>query len=205
MKKSVLALALVSSFALVPDRAFSLDQVISAPKSPSTTVNTIRPVSLDEIKELSGKNISADIILNLLQNNPAVYTLSASDIIDLQSANVSPEVIKYLLSTRQSYPTQSALEQSPPAATKTQPVSTAAPAAVAVSAPLVPPSGAAPASVYAPSYDYYVPPYSSYRPSVTWQFNLGSIGFGHHGLPLPHEFLFGGHRGGFGGHHGRHH
>jgi hypothetical protein len=52
-----------------------------------------------DIKEMSGKGVSEQTILNVLRSSRAIYTLTSKDVTDLQEAKVSRTVIDYLLST----------------------------------------------------------------------------------------------------------
>lgn len=70
---------------------------------PSIQTNTPPPVanvlSLADIKEMAGKGVSEQIILNVLRASRAIYTLTTSDVTELQDGKVSRAVIDYLLST----------------------------------------------------------------------------------------------------------
>jgi hypothetical protein len=209
MKTSVALLAtiLVGTAAIAPS-AISAEVYTTAQVVHGTTVSGIKPVSLEEIKELSRKDVSAGIIIKLLQNNAAVYTLSANDIVDLQAAQVKPEVIEYLLSTHQSQTSQQPAGAAPTAASAThEPV--IATTQSAVTAPVVPTQPEV-QTVYVPSYSYsygypyYYRPYSYYWPSVSFNFGYGYYGFGHHGYSHGYNHYGGGYHGGghYSGHYG---
>ncbi len=79
------------------------------PTSPATTnvpvfkTNTPPPVanvlSVADIKEMAGKGVSEQTILNVLRSSRAIYTLTTQDVTELQEAKVSRAVTDYLLST----------------------------------------------------------------------------------------------------------
>lgn len=56
-------------------------------------------LSLAEIKEMAGKGVSEQTLLNVLRTSRALYTLTTQDVSELQEAKVSRGVIDYLLST----------------------------------------------------------------------------------------------------------
>lgn len=70
---------------------------------PAIQTNTPPPVanvlSLADIKEMAGKGVSEQIILNVLRASRAIYTLTTQDVTELQEAKVSRAVTDYLLST----------------------------------------------------------------------------------------------------------
>lgn len=80
-----------------------------APVSPATAsapvlrTNTPPPVanvlSVADIKEMAGKGVSEQTILNVLRASRAIYTLTTQDVTELQEAKASRAVIDYLLST----------------------------------------------------------------------------------------------------------
>lgn len=71
--------------------------------APTPTASLPRPLSLDEIREMSAKGVSDATILAALRASRAVYQLSAQDISALQEAGVSQAVIDYLLKTPELY------------------------------------------------------------------------------------------------------
>lgn len=73
---------------------------------PSVTTSLSRPLSLAEIREMSARGVSDEMILAALRASHAVYQLSAQDISALQEARVSAVVIDYLLKTPELYPAQ---------------------------------------------------------------------------------------------------
>lgn len=56
-------------------------------------------LSVAEIKEMAGKGVSEQTLLNVLRASRAIYTLTTQDVSELQEAQVSRGVIDYLLST----------------------------------------------------------------------------------------------------------
>ncbi len=66
---------------------------------PAPAASLPRPLSLAEIREMSGRGVSEATILAALRASRAVYQLTAQDIAALQEAGVSPAVIDYLLKT----------------------------------------------------------------------------------------------------------
>ena len=56
-------------------------------------------LSLAEIKEMAGKGVSEQTMLNVLRASRAIYTLTTQDVTDLQEAKVGRAVTDYLLST----------------------------------------------------------------------------------------------------------
>jgi hypothetical protein len=80
-----------------------------APVSPATAnapvlrTNTPPPVanvlSVADIKDMAGKGVSEQTILNVLRSSRAIYTLTTQDVTELQEAKVSRAVTDYLLST----------------------------------------------------------------------------------------------------------
>lgn len=80
-----------------------------APASPATAnapglqTNTLPPVtnvlSVADIKDMAGKGVSEQTILNVLRSSRAIYTLTTQEVTELQEAKVSRAVTDYLLST----------------------------------------------------------------------------------------------------------
>lgn len=79
-----------------------------APASPATAntpvLRTNTPpvanvLSVADIKDLAGKGVSEQTILNVLRASRAIYTLTTQDVTELQEAKVSRAVTDYLLST----------------------------------------------------------------------------------------------------------
>ena len=66
----------------------------NAPSLVSRTAPT-----LEQIKEMSDKGVSEEIILTTLRAARAVYTLTSKEVVELQQAGVSQTIIDYLLST----------------------------------------------------------------------------------------------------------
>lgn len=63
------------------------------------TVTGAAALSLDQIKELSQKGVSAETIISILKASGAVYNLTTDDVMELQRASVSKTVIDYMLIT----------------------------------------------------------------------------------------------------------
>ena len=97
---------LIASSNTLPTAATVPAAVAAAPTNASVPIlqtNTPLPVanvlSLANIKELAGKGVSEQTILNVLRASRAIYTLTTQDVTELQEAKVSRAVIDYLLST----------------------------------------------------------------------------------------------------------
>lgn len=75
----------------------------ATPNTPVLNTNTPPPIvnvlSLADIKEMAGKGVSEQTMLNVLRASRAIYTLTTQDVTDLQEAKVSRAVSDYLLST----------------------------------------------------------------------------------------------------------
>lgn len=71
--------------------------------APLLRTNTPPPVanvlSVADIKEMAGKGVSEQTILNVLRASRAIYTLTTQDVTELQEAKVSRAVTDYLLAT----------------------------------------------------------------------------------------------------------
>lgn len=82
------------------------NQVPASPPTATAPVlqtNTPPPVanvlSVADIKEMAGKGVSEQTILNVLRASRAIYTLTTQDVTELQEAKVTRAVIDYLLAT----------------------------------------------------------------------------------------------------------
>lgn len=71
--------------------------------SPGTNVTALvvvpKALTLAEIKEMAGKGVSNETILNALRVSGAVYILTTKEVNALQQAKVSETIIDYLLAT----------------------------------------------------------------------------------------------------------
>lgn len=80
---------------------------LAVANTPVLRTNAPLPVanvlSLANIKELAGKGVSEQTILNALRASRAIYTLTTQDVTELQEATVSRAVVDYLLSTPMLY------------------------------------------------------------------------------------------------------
>ncbi len=76
---------------------------LATARAPALQTNAPPPVanvlSVAEIKEMAGKGVSEQTILNVLRASRAIYTLTTQDVIELQEAKVGRAVTDYLLST----------------------------------------------------------------------------------------------------------
>lgn len=76
--------------------------------SPGTNVTSLMAVpkalTLAEIKEMAGKGVSNETILNALRVSGAVYILTTKEVNALQQAKVSETIIDYLLATPRRLP-----------------------------------------------------------------------------------------------------
>lgn len=102
-----------SKVVVVPSPATATSLPASATSQPPTTTvpastptlktNTPPPVSnvlsLADLKEMAGKGVSEQTMLNVLRASRAIYTLTTQDVTELQEAKVSRGVVDYLLST----------------------------------------------------------------------------------------------------------
>lgn len=59
----------------------------------------IQPMSVADVKGLTGAGVSDDVIISQINNSRTVFHLSATDIIDLRHAGVSDRVIDYMINT----------------------------------------------------------------------------------------------------------
>lgn len=96
----------IASSNTLPTAATAPAAVAAAPTNasvPAIQTNTPPPVTnvlrLADIKELAGKGVSEQTILNVLRASRAIYTLTTQDVTELQEAKVSQAVTDYLLST----------------------------------------------------------------------------------------------------------
>lgn len=90
----------------LPTAATAPAAVAAAPTKasvPAIQTNTPPPVAnvlrLADIREMAGKGVSEQTILNVLRASRAIYTLTTQDVTELQEAKVSRAVTDYLLST----------------------------------------------------------------------------------------------------------
>lgn len=158
--------------------------VVAPSTAPAAPVRVAR--GMDEVLKLSRAQVSEDTILSYVRNSPAVYNLTAKDIVYLHEQGVSDRVVSTMLECQAKVVVQASqapLPAPPPAsAYRTTP-------APAATAPTYVQS--APSTVYvtppAPTTYYYAQPYyyPAYRDWWWWppvSLNFG-FGFGHgHGL-----------------------
>lgn len=90
----------------LPTAAMGPAAVAIAPTNasvPAIQTNTPPPVAnvlnLADIKELAGKGVSEQTILNVPRASPAIYTLTTQDVTELHEEKVSRAVTDYLLFT----------------------------------------------------------------------------------------------------------
>jgi hypothetical protein len=60
---------------------------------------TLRTLSLEDVKALVKAGLSDDVILSQIRNAQAVYHLTTAEIIDLKHGGVSEKVIDYMINT----------------------------------------------------------------------------------------------------------
>ena len=100
---AVVAAPLAATATSAPASETNSTASVAVPASAPTLKTNVPPVanvlSVAEIKEMAGKGVSEQTLLNVLRASRAIYTLTTQDVSELQEAKVSRVVIDYLLST----------------------------------------------------------------------------------------------------------
>ncbi len=69
------------------------------PPPPAIPVESVRPMTVADIKALAQGGVGEDVIITQIRNSRTVFRLSSADIIDLKSSGVSERVINFLIET----------------------------------------------------------------------------------------------------------
>lgn len=92
-------LALPPFLQLPEQKAFREEVERSVSPALATKMLQGAPLTLEEVKELSQKQVSSTNIIKYLRSSGASYTLTTQQIDELRAASVSRDVIDYLLTT----------------------------------------------------------------------------------------------------------
>ena len=83
-------------FALTAEQ---MDRLCQTAADTCHRIQTLQPLTLDDIKVMAKLKFSSDVILAQIRNSRTVYHLTANAIIDLKNSGVSDQVIDFMITT----------------------------------------------------------------------------------------------------------